>query len=92
MEHTRLLAERVYAFILKYDKCINKYEKQYIENDEMNSYIKNEFQRMIEEIIKPYKNLTKGKEVQELEKILLSDPETIRKYISIHELLRRRYI
>lgn len=80
----KLLSKELFNYLLKYDDCINKYEnKQQMDNNE----ILNIFNEIFDRKIKPYKQLTHGKEIEELENHLSSDLNEIKKYMGIYNFL-----
>ena len=88
MNSLRKSAEDYYNFILKYDECFyNKYPKEETEKNEELLKFKTLFNEMLEEQTRPYKTLTKGKEIEEIEYIFSNDSKTFLRYLKIFDYL-----
>ena len=82
MNSLRKLAEDYYNFILKYDECFyKKYQKEELLK------VKTLFNEMLEKYSRPYKKLTSGKEIEELEYILSNDSDTLMNHLKMFDYL-----
>ena len=82
MNSLRKLAEDYYNFILKYDECFyKKYQKEELLK------VKILFNEMLEKYSRPYKKLTSGKEIEELEYILSNDSDTLMNHLKMFNYL-----
>lgn len=88
MNSLRKLAEDYYSFILKYDECFyNKYQKEEIKTNEDLLKIQKIFNETFEKYTRPYKTLTKGKEIEELECIFANDSEILHYYFRMFDYI-----
>ena len=82
MNSLRKLAEDYYNFILKYDECFyKKYQKEELLK------VKILFNEILEKYSRPYKKLTSGKEIEELEYILSNDSDTLMNHLKMFDYL-----